>query len=124
MEKKWGNPDDSGFTYVADDGERVLLTPSLLLEWARAIVSPDSFIEFENSLFSSTMATQQLIDHQTLFHLILKFDAARSSLASRHHHLPIPKMSLDMSLPSFVTFASSSIVQTQLGPIHLLYQLQ
>jgi len=61
LEKKWGNPDDSGFTYVANDGKHVPLTPSLLLEWAHAIVSPDSFIEFKNSLFSSMIVTQQLI---------------------------------------------------------------
>jgi len=39
LEKKWANPDDGGYTYVADDGKRILLTPSLLLEWSRAIVS-------------------------------------------------------------------------------------
>ena len=38
LKKKYANPADSGYTYVANDGEKVLLTPSMMSEWARAVV--------------------------------------------------------------------------------------
>lgn len=38
LEKKYANPDDGGYTYVADDGEKIPLTPALMSQWARAMV--------------------------------------------------------------------------------------
>ncbi|KAF8173099.1 hypothetical protein BJ912DRAFT_1065367 [Pholiota molesta] len=42
LEKKYANPTDSGYTYIHDDGERLPLTPAMLLQWARAIYSGDT----------------------------------------------------------------------------------
>ena len=46
LEKKYANPDDGGYTYVADDGEKVPLTPALMLQWARAMVCISGTIKY------------------------------------------------------------------------------
>jgi hypothetical protein len=40
LEKKYANPADSGYMYITNDGEKIPLTPSMMSEWTRAIVSP------------------------------------------------------------------------------------
>jgi len=44
LELKYANPTDGGYTYIANDGKKVPLTPTMILEWVRAIVGPLSFI--------------------------------------------------------------------------------
>jgi len=43
LEKKYANDSDGGYTYTASDGERVPLTPAMMLEWVQAIVSHPFF---------------------------------------------------------------------------------
>jgi len=43
LEKKYANDSDGGYTYTASDGERVPLTPAMMSEWVRAIVSHPFF---------------------------------------------------------------------------------
>ena len=50
LEKKYANPADSGYTYITNDGEKVALTPSMMSEWARAVVR--LFFIVPSSLFS------------------------------------------------------------------------
>lgn len=61
LEVKYANPSDAGYTYVANDGERVPLTPSMMSEWARACVRCPFFCArlYYNSYLSmcSTMVT-------------------------------------------------------------------
>lgn len=37
LEKKYQNPNDSGYTYITNDGERLPLTPIMLAQWCRAL---------------------------------------------------------------------------------------
>jgi hypothetical protein len=39
LEKKWGNELDNSCTYIYPDGTLLPLTPHMIKEWARAIVS-------------------------------------------------------------------------------------
>lgn len=39
LEKKWGNEHDNTFVYIYPDGMKLPLTPHMLKEWARALVS-------------------------------------------------------------------------------------
>ncbi|KAF8153331.1 hypothetical protein B0H34DRAFT_861457 [Crassisporium funariophilum] len=36
LEKKYANPADSGYTFILNYGEKIPLTPSMMLEWAQA----------------------------------------------------------------------------------------
>lgn len=38
LEKKYQNPNDSGYTYITNDGERLPLMPVMLAQWCRALV--------------------------------------------------------------------------------------
>lgn len=38
LELKYTNGRDMGYTYIAPNGESVLLTPFMMKEWARAMV--------------------------------------------------------------------------------------
>ncbi|KAF8957940.1 hypothetical protein BDZ97DRAFT_1628693, partial [Flammula alnicola] len=44
LEKKYANPNDGGYTYVANDGERIPLTPALMSQWARAMYDNEATI--------------------------------------------------------------------------------
>ncbi|KAF8870045.1 hypothetical protein CPB84DRAFT_1855828 [Gymnopilus junonius] len=44
LEKKYRNPNDDGYTFIANDGERVPLTPGMISEWARCIYDGNSTI--------------------------------------------------------------------------------
>jgi hypothetical protein len=44
LEKKWGNEHDNTFVYIYPDGTKLPLTPHMLKEWARALVSHHSMI--------------------------------------------------------------------------------
>jgi hypothetical protein len=39
LEKKWGNKHDNTFVYIYPDSTKLPLTPHMLKEWARALVS-------------------------------------------------------------------------------------
>jgi len=39
LEKEYANPTNSGYTYVGANGDKFPLTPVMLNEWSRAIVS-------------------------------------------------------------------------------------
>lgn len=38
LEKRYANPNDSGYTYVDQNGEKLPLTPAMLQEWSREMV--------------------------------------------------------------------------------------
>src|ERR1700732_2641791 len=44
LEKKWGNEHDNTFVYIYPDGTKLPLTPHMLKEWARALISHHSMI--------------------------------------------------------------------------------
>ncbi|KAG6819389.1 hypothetical protein H0H93_012295, partial [Arthromyces matolae] len=37
LEDKYQNPNDAGYTYICDNGDRLPLTPFMMKEWARAL---------------------------------------------------------------------------------------
>ena len=92
VEKKYANPDNGGYTFVADDGEKVPLTPALMLQWAWAMVYILLFIvpldDKNNWHFPiSMMVKQQFSTHQILLLLTIKPVLALSSKNLMHHPL-------------------------------------
>ncbi|KAG6846628.1 hypothetical protein H0H93_012750, partial [Arthromyces matolae] len=127
LEDKYQNPNDAGYTYICDSGDRLPLTPFMMKEWARALFDhtasinmPPNSITFDPAYRGRSILTKSAAaapttssnSHDGLAHVSSIFTSLTTLLSNPSSVLHSASLSLPAPRPITPTSVSTPPINT------------